>query len=564
MKTKILLLFFVFVFASNAYSQKVVNEDGTIKYRGNVAIMVNGKYFTYEKGVFAQKVNDSDNEATMLAASLNALAIQKFQNMAFGIVNRDNDAFDKVKTLLEDNKLEDYIGGLSIQAKNQGADYLYVMDFAIYTENDRAAQFFLSSRLLNVENNLGYHYSYKSKPIALNNEESMSEEISKMVKYFSENLNASLLKIFPEQYFIVSAKGKELNLGAYQPNGLIISEDKFYGFNYTKDNITINNKNIPIQILDYLATAKNPQVKDGKFVVSSNKALQPSESIIFSRNNPELSFTGTMTVAYFGLDNDVKTKQGFIKNRINNAVYAAITKQPGLQIVEQDHLPELKKERELQKSEDFLDGHVVEQMKAIGAAYLIHLENFKYDDTKVSFLMSFISVAENRILKSVEVVSSIDNIENEMYKQICEGLSVPCVVKTIDKEKMEVLSSWCLPEGTNCILEYIKPVTNPVTNDVSYQNFDLCKFYVTEYHANKSIVEIKKVINKKDFTDLDERSRKGQMFFRIDVSNIKSDTDSKSDVERAAKKEERKEKRNKFLNKVGGFLKNNVKTNVSQ
>lgn len=563
MKTKIFLFLFV-VFASNVFSQKVVNEDGSIKYRGNVAIMVSGKYFTYENGVFAQKVNDSDNEATILAASLNALAIQKFQNMAFGVVNRDNDAFDKVKTLLEENKLEDYLGGLSIQAKNQGADFLYVVDFAIYGENDRAAQFFLSSRLLNVENNLGYHYTYKSKPISLNNEESMRDEISKMVKSFSENLDSSLLKIFPEQYFIESAKGKELNLGAYQPIGLIAPEDKFYAFNYTKDNITIKNETAPVQILDLLATAKNPQMKNGKFVVSSNKALQPSESIVLTRNDSQLSFQGPITIAFFGLDNDVTTKQGFIKNRINNAVYSAITQHPGLQIVEQDHLADLKKERELQKSEDFLNGHVVEQMKAIGARNLIHLENFNFDGTRVSFLMSFISVAENRIVKSIEVVSSVDNVENEMYKQICERFTVPCIVKTIDKEKLEILSLWCLPEGTNCILEYVKSITNPVTNEISYQRMDLCKLNVTEYHANKSIVEIKKVIDKKDFTDLDEKSSKGQLSFKIDASDIKSDIDSKSDVERTAKKEERKEKRNKFLNKVGGFFKSNTKVNVTQ
>lgn len=43
--------------------------------------------------------------------------MQKFQNMCFGIVNRDDEATKQVEELIEENKLEDYLDGISAKAK---------------------------------------------------------------------------------------------------------------------------------------------------------------------------------------------------------------------------------------------------------------------------------------------------------------------------------------------------------------------------------------------------------------------------------------------------------------
>lgn len=68
-------------------------------------------------------------------------------------------------------------------------------------------------------------------------------------------------------------------------------------------------------------------------------------------------------------------------------------------------------------------------MKSIGAMFLLKLEDYQRNGANVSLKVSLISVEQNMILRTVDVVSSIDNIENEMYKQLCDRFAFPCVVK---------------------------------------------------------------------------------------------------------------------------------------
>lgn len=157
---KVTLFLLCMLLSTALFSQNSVNADGTLKFRGNVAIIVEGRSFTFQDGRYIQQVDDEVMSA--LKTTLRTLIMQKFQDVNFAVVNRDNDAFEKVSQLLHENKLEDYLDGISISAKNQGADYLFLVDITNYGENNEAAQFEISTRLINVENNMGYHTFYRS------------------------------------------------------------------------------------------------------------------------------------------------------------------------------------------------------------------------------------------------------------------------------------------------------------------------------------------------------------------------------------------------------------------
>lgn len=551
---KLIIFFSTLLCAFGIHAQTVVNEDGTIKFRGNAAIVVDCKSYTFQNGKAVRTLNDEIS--TLLKTTLRALAMQKFQNIAFGIVNRDDEANRQVEELIKENKLEDYLDGISARAKNQGADYLYLVDAVVYGEDNAAVQIEISTRLMNVENNMGYHSFFRSDAIALNNEESMTREVSKMIKNLSYSLDNSLLNIFPEQYFIEDVKGKDLALGAYQPNGRIEASDLFYAFKFQKEDLQMRGETVPIQVLENIAVCQNPAVKNGQFVVKADKQITKSPDIVLFRNVSQPVFQGTnqMTITFFGLDNDSETFDGMIKGRINNAMFAAITRHAGLQLIEHDHLPALKKERELQKSEDFLDGHVVEQMKSIGAMYLLKLEGYKRTGAQISMKLSIISVEQNKIIRTVDVVSSIDNIENEMYKQICERITYPCVVKKIGKDKIEISTTISLTDGDDCILQLTKSTQNPMTGEVSYSRGDVCSLKFETYKGNKSILSVKKIISQDDMADIENASSAGLVTIRIDGSNIKSNLNKKTEVQLKAEKEEKKQNAKETLKKLGKSL----------
>lgn len=553
---KIFLLILCLVTVLCMQAQNSVNSDGNIKFRANVAIMVTGNSYTFEKGGFERKVDDET--LSTLKTTIHALALKKFQNGGFGIVNRNDEASKKVQSLIEENKLEDYLDGFSVQAKGQGADHLYLVDVTIYGESDDYVQIFLSTRLMNVQSNFGYHYSYKSGVVSLKDEAGLKKQAKEVVHNFSEALDKQLEDIFPEQFFIAKADGKTFHLGAYSTNGLVLSTDKFYAFKFSKEKKNIGGVSNDIQRLDLLTSADVIGKNAGYLDVKAEKAITPSSDIVLFKNNKSPKLPATMTFTYFGLPYDSETYDGLIKNRINNAVYDAITRHPGAQLIEQEHLTELKQERQLQKTEDFIDGHVVEQMKAIGAAYMIHLDDFSRKGKQVSFKFSLVSVERNMILRTVDVVSSIDNLEDELYRQLCERLAMPCLI-TANKKELEVVCKWAFQEGTECLLQATKAIQNPATGQVSYTIADICKLKVTEYKGNYSTMQVEKIMSKEDYNAIDMYSKAGLLAIMVDGSKIPTDLSEKSQVEIQEKKKTKTG--SGFFNGLKGALKE-LKDNV--
>lgn len=544
----IFLLTLTFVFTT--FSQTAINADGSLKYKGNVAILVKGRNFTFRNGIFTPQVDDPMMQT--LKTALRLYIMERIQNYGFAIVNRDNEAFNQVTQLIQENKLEDYIDGISIQAKNQGADYLLIMEIINYGENDAAAQIQIATRLIDVENNLGYHTFYRSAPLELTTEKDIVREVQTVIQDFSKSIENLLFNIFPEQYFIAKADGKDLYLGAYQMNGGILKTDILYAFKFEKTSMNYNSSEVPINVLEKVAECSIEGGKDGYLHVKANNSIENTSNVVLFRNNPQPLFRGTnqISMTFFGLDYDFNSYDGLIKNRINNAIYNAISLHPGLQLIEHDHLPELKKERELQKGEDFINGHTVEQMKAIGASTLLTLESYNRQGTEVSFKVSTISVAKNQIIKTVDVKSSIDNIENEMYKVICDRAAYPCTIKFVDKDKIEMNSVISLRDGNDCILELKKEIRNPLTNEVTFSLIDLCHLTFTEYMGNRSIMSIDKILSKEDMENLEEKSEQGLLSYRLDGSNIESYLTEESGVQTTAKKVEKKTKRKKIWQKI--------------
>ena len=79
---KFLSVFCMLLYIMGLHAQTTVNQDGTLKFRGNVAIFVNFKSYTLRDGKAEKRVDVET--ATLLKNTLRAFAMEKFQNIAFG------------------------------------------------------------------------------------------------------------------------------------------------------------------------------------------------------------------------------------------------------------------------------------------------------------------------------------------------------------------------------------------------------------------------------------------------------------------------------------------------
>lgn len=547
---KLILAIAIGIVSIASYAQTVTNADGTLALRGNVAVLSTYNAFTFKNGVFEKQIGDE--VAEKVKAANNALAIQLFTNAAFGVVNRDNEAYNNVVKLLEEYKSEDYIDGFAIQAKGQGADCLFLIDNTVITKEEYI-QYFYSCRFISIANNVGYHFTLKSDPIKMGEEDKMHQAAASLTNDCIKYIQQLILDVFPEQYGIAAASGKKLYLMAYQPTGQIMSDDKFYAFRFSTDQIL--GGNLSIAVMEKLDEASVVGLESGYLAVKTKSTLTSTDGVYFYRNQAEPKLmASSMPFTFFELPVDYTTYEGFVKKRINNALYHALTRHPGTTLIEQEHLSDLKKERELQKTEDFIDGHVVERIAAIGAQYMLHVENLKVDGGQVTFLLNMVSVEENRILRSIEVTTSIDNIEDELYKQICERVLFPCELKLVDKNILEVSTGWTIAEGDKFIIELTKQIVNPLNGEVSYTVVPLCKCTVSKYMGNKCQAVVTEVLDKKEFKQIEQHSPMGTLAVKMDASAIRSNLSDQTEIDKAvekqAKKEENRQKAANFMNNL--------------
>lgn len=509
-KTFLFSLCLSFFFAINLYAQST-DANGQKLFKGNVAIFINSDVFSFKNGLFylPEQFNDSfKQELKSYEASLYALLQQNVSSAGYAVVNRDVKTQEKVNILLQQNKMEEYIDGISVQAKNQGADYILLADVTQCTIDEVFLCMEYSLKMLNVTNNMGTYTCFRTDLYPIKSTNSMRDIISSFVHEFNIKSQAFLTEYSPEQYAITSISGKKLTLLAYQANGAIKPDDKFYVFDISK-NYTIrdNGTDFPIIKLDPISIATNSRLEGGNLTVTSSSIVKDKSTSLAFRQVDKPKFGAAVFLTYFGFDvKDSKTFEGFYKKRINQAINYAISANPYTEGIEQDMVPSLRAERELQKTEDFLNGHTVDQMKAIGAAKLIHVENFKINGEVISFVINCVDVASNTIEKSVEVIGNAAEIESIVLQKMLSLYLVPCWIDKVGKNEIELHSTFrlSLQENTPCKIFYVKETKNPLTGESVFNRVELCTVKYAKYHGSYHIYNIDKILDKESMRNIEQ------------------------------------------------------------
>ena len=180
-----LCLNLLFSISLNAQS---TDANGQKRFKGNVAIFINSDIFSFKNGLFymPEQFNESlERELKNNEASLYALLQQNVSNAGYAVVNRDDKMQEKVNLLLQQNKMEEYIDGISVQAKKQGADYILLADVTHCTiaESDVCMEY--SLKMLNVSNNMGTYTCFRTDLYPIKTTNDMRGMISSFIHEFN-------------------------------------------------------------------------------------------------------------------------------------------------------------------------------------------------------------------------------------------------------------------------------------------------------------------------------------------------------------------------------------------
>ena len=504
-------------------AQTATDANGNKVYNGN-SIAIFTRMHSYEirqDGSFKGVVNDELADITRVG--MNVMATTAAQNQGIEVVNRDDATFKEVQKWIDESKSEDYLDGISAKAKKVGATHLMIQDISmyIYDSEERYIVFEVVNNVIAVETNIAsktcrrYYLGMNGtgiKPDAMIAEEKAS-------------LRSYLMNAFPVFFVLQSTKGKTATLAATSLFGMDDGDQVcFYEWQTIK--AKQQGKETDFSKMKLVATGTEPKVVNGMLQVKLDKPLSSTNNLVIKLGDILHSeFNTYYHVPLAVVDFKIKgnTVADYCKAAINNAVFNAIYDLDVINLIENDDLANIKNEKELQKTEDFIDGSVIEQFKASSALYLLSLADFSQSDKVVNFKIDVVNVSNGSVEKSFPVNCHISNIEEVVRYYINKIFISPSAIGQVSSKQITIYPIFPLASkiGESFTILYNKPITNPVDRSVSYNRVEVATGKLTEWNCQEYVISIDKILDKEDFNGISKTKDNGLYYLRRDIAEPK-------------------------------------------
>ena len=546
---------------------QMVDENGEKTYVANVAIVVNETMYNIDGG----KMREVDIQGReTLKSALTLWLSQHFAQNGFMIVNNDQSVNAKINAIIEENKLEEYIDGLAVQAKNVGAQFLVLLDYTMYMEDNKNVSTDYSFRFIDVNSNIAAH-RYVSHQAVCNDVSQLNNAAATALNKFRTEFNDFFNTQFLGQFVVSEVKGKKTKMFATRPIPLQKDELVHY-YKWYYEPSCFQGQDLQFCVLDYLSPSAplgkaKIDTQTGAVKLNAEEAIKANPQEMLAVVGAKWFSVGTSLLNNFftfvELPYNEQSPEGYARKSVNQAVYNALTNTPNHNmIIESSLLPELKAERERQKDEAFMYAENNARKKylemfqtgAFGAQYLIDIDNFKVDEEdwkKVSFTLNCHFVDKNAQHKSVDVSCHLSNIKEVMQYHINQYLNTPVSIASYDKKTLSVYSPMYIKANVGDVFELYNhmKITNPMTGEVSYQRTVVAEYEYLEWKGQKHVLELKKVLNKDLFKQMD-KLKEGDKEARANFLLFKKMNEPKK-VDKDNSVFAKSEKANRVLNALG-------------
>lgn len=508
-----LFLLWLLITSVTLSAQNVSNSEGARVYKANIALMVTESYLDMDGDGVSKTYPNREVFKTEVTTSTQQIILEE----GFRIVNRENDTFSNIKKVLQEQKLEDYLDGLTVEAKGQGADWLFVVDV---TTLKRSSVYHVDCafRMINIQNNVASQENFHI--------EQNVNELSTLGKSLLPFLRNFLRCRFPNLLGINSIKGRNVNLFAYMPIGAFTSSDKVYFYRYSEDKAHWKDQVIDIDIMDLVSSVSNLKIQNGMLQVKTESPIKNADNlaIIMFNDRTALRNFAYFTASVFEIPYNLNTYDGYVKKLVNNALYGALSSRTRFAIIENEKISAIKREREVQKDESFIDGHVVEQMKAVGAQYILSVKNCNVKgNDKVSFTIELADVASTAAVILVKCECKLTELENTVMAAVNENIMVGAY--NIKKSNKEIVAD-CefslneATEGDPYSLVIVKSSTDAISGKIVYHRSEICKLKYKEYHGMRHCLSVEKIVDKEAWNNLDSYIEQGNPVYLKEIIDV--------------------------------------------
>lgn len=533
---KILTSLLMYIVCSSLLTAQTTDENGAKNYTANVAVFVNETMYEIENG----SIHRAEIEGReRLKDALTLYMSQYFMQNGFLIVNSDPAINQKINSIVQENKLEEYIDGMSIQAKNVGAQFLALLDYTLYMEKNTDITVDFAFRFINVYTGVSTH-----RHVTRTNVCYTANDVNKLSVDAFKDFTVEFDDFFKHQFipsFVVSeVNGKKTKL--FATRAMQLTNDNVDFYKWYNEVHKFNGKEIKFCCLDYLTTSSTPLSKakvdmnTQAIMLNTKKAISENPQSLTAASGVKWFIVGEshspVIYTYLELPYTENSKEAFARKMVNNAVYQAISTHPNQNLIAESEMnPEIKAERERQKSEDFMNTennnyqNLIDKLGsgAMGAQYLISIEDFKLDSNdikKVSFTLKCYGTEENILHKAHNVSCHLSNINEVMDYYINQYLLTLVSVSSFDNKYISLVTTMWLKAnvGDIFVLNGIMEIIDPLTGKTVYKRTPIAEYKYIEWKGQKHVLELKTVLNKemyKNMTELCEKERNGKGNFTL-------------------------------------------------
>lgn len=501
---------------NNATSQIVTDESGNKIYNeSSIAIFTRvSKYNVNSQSNLSEAIPGSLEKE--LKIGMQAMATSAARNQGVIVVNREDEIFRVVQSWIEESKAEDYIDGISVRAKQIGATHILIQDIRVYSYGNAYLVFEILRNIINVQTNVSCKRVEKYWSGLTGQGMSPADIIAKE----KESLRAYFMAAFPVFFVVNSIKGNKVSLAATSLFG-IDNSDKIYFYNWENVQSYCQGRLFDFSKMELQSVGTDPKLSGGYINVKLDKKINISNNIVVKLGDclhSELNTYHHIPIAVESLHAYGNTIEDYCKHQINNAVYNSLYNYPAVNLIESEDLYLAKKERELQKSEEFIDGAVIEQFKASGARYIISLCDFARSNMIVNFRLALIDVATGIVEKEVAIKCHVSNIEQAVDYNITKFFISPIAFGLTSKKQMLVYPLYPIAtnENEHFTILYNRPISNPMTGELVYNRVELAKGVLKKWNGQEYVLNITEIVDKDVYERLESIKNSGLFFLQKD------------------------------------------------
>lgn len=500
-----------------SYAQTATDENGNKVYNGSsVAIFTRVTKFAVGGVADIKNVMPGELEEELRVA-LNSMATSTAQNQGLQVVNRENATFKKTQQWLDESKSEDYLDGLSVRAKSIGATHILVQDATFYTYGNAYIILEIMYNVISVQTNVSNRNIRRYRISTVGSE----NDISDMLSQEKAAIRNYFMDAFPGFFVLQKTNGTTALLAVTSAFGMDTS-DKIFFYNWENIKLPLQGQTYNFSKMELVAVGTNHKLVNGYVQVKLDRKLLSTNNLVIKLGDCLHSEIGTyfhVPVAFVDLKLTGNPADDYCKKQVNNAVYNALYDYACINLIESDELSLVKKERELQKSEDFIDGSVIEQFKASGAQYVLNISEFSQNQRFVKFKLSALNVSTGAIEKDFMIESHVSNLDEAMKYHINLLFVSPIAIGDISKKQMKVFPMLPIAsnEGERFSILYNKPSKNPMTGQTIYNRVEIAKCSLTRWNVQEYVMTVTQILSKEDFDAIDGIKSTGLFYLQKDL-----------------------------------------------